>query len=138
MNLDEASRMTKQFEGLSKDVYLCPEGVPTGGYGHAFYVGSPLPFVAINALFRQDFAIAIEDYEQLNLDLDGVRRAVIIDMLYNLGMDRFLGFKKMMRAVRIKDWEAASIELLDSKYARQTKTRAIKLAEMMRTGNELD
>ena len=136
MNLDEAADLTRDFEGLVLEVYLDTEQVPTAGYGHAFHVGSKIPLTVANGLFRQDFIGAIEDYALLNLDLDGVRRAVITDMLFNLGLNRFLGFKKLMVAVRIEDWETASKEMLDSKWAKQVKSRAIKLAEMMKTGEK--
>ena len=35
-----------------------------------------------------------------------------------------------------EDWETASKEMLDSKWAKQVKGRAIKLAEMMKTGEK--
>jgi len=33
-----------------------------------------------------------------------------------------------------KDWNRAAVEMLDSKWARQTPARAKEAAEMMRTG----
>ena len=92
MNLDDAADLIKEHEGLDLEVYIDTEGIPTAGYGHAFIPGSKIPLAAANQLFRQDFITALEDYELLNLDLDGVRRAVILNMLFNLGLNRFLGF----------------------------------------------
>jgi len=68
------------------------------------------------------------------LSLDEVRQAVILDMLFNLGKPRFLTFKKFIKAVKEKDFEKASKEMLDSRWARQVKKRAQRLAYMMRTG----
>ena len=70
----------------------------------------------------------------LFLSLDDVRRAVILDMLFNLGYKRFLGFRKFVQAVKERDWEKAAKEMLDSKWARQVGKRAERLAYMMRTG----
>ena len=135
MNLDEVAEMTKSFEGgYADEVYLDSEGVPTGGYGHAFLVGSKIPLVVANALFRMDFITAVEDYQTLNLDLDNVRRAVVIDMLYNMGLTNFLTFQEFLKCARSEDWNGAAKEMLNSKWAGQVKTRAVKLAKMMRTG----
>ncbi len=66
--------------------------------------------------------------------LNTIRREVIIEMVFNLGMTRFLGFKKLLDAIQKQDWERASSEMLNSKWAAQVKGRAVELAEMMKTG----
>lgn len=65
--------------------------------------------------------------------LSSVRRAVLIDMAFNLGhrLDRFV---RMRDALRDGDFEAAAREMLDSRWARQVNRRAERLAEAMRTG----
>lgn len=66
--------------------------------------------------------------------LDEVRQAVVIDMMFNLGPGRFAGFKKMIAAIEAKDWKEAAEQMLDSKWAVQVGNRALRLAEMMRSG----
>lgn len=66
--------------------------------------------------------------------LDDVRKLVIADMAFNLGLPRLLGFKKTIRAIRTAHFKAAADEMLDSKWARQVGKRAERLAFMMRTG----
>lgn len=66
--------------------------------------------------------------------LDDVRQHVLINMVYNMGMPRVLKFKKMLKAIKKKDWEEAEIQMLDSKWSRQVKGRAKELAKRMRTG----
>lgn len=66
--------------------------------------------------------------------LDEVRQAVVIDMMFNLGPGRFAGFKKMIAAIERKEWKDAAREMLDSKWAVQVGNRALRLAEMMRSG----
>lgn len=63
---------------------------------------------------------------------DPERAGVFVNMLYNLGSARFNTFRRMIAAVERKDWETASKELLDSKYARQVGHRALRLAERLR------
>ena len=134
MNEDWIEEMIKEHEGYGGEVYSDTEGVLTCGWGHALHVGSPVPLRASLGFFQQDIRIVMEDYEKLNLYLDDVRRGVVYDMLYNLGLTKLLKFKKFLKALREDDYEVASKEMLDSKWAIQVKGRAKKLAKMMQTG----
>jgi len=73
--------------------------------------------------------IKLEWYQEL----DEVREDVILNMAFNLGLPRLLGFKKMIKALKDKDYVKAAEEMLSSKWATQVKKRAFRLAEMMRT-----
>ena len=129
--------MIQRHEGIMPRVYLDTVQVPTGGYGHAFLVGSPISHKVADLLFEDDYNRCLKDYEQLRPligELDPIRRAVILDMLFNLGLPRLKEFKKTLAAIRAKDFEEAAKEMLDSKWARQVGYRARKLADMMRTG----
>ena len=139
MTHDEICSMIKRHEGCSARVYLDTVGIPTGGYGHAFLPGSPVSLSASEAFFRDDMQSAIVDYERLLVradipHLDPVRRAVLIDMLFNLGLPRLLTFKRMLTALSESNFKRAAAEMLDSKWADQVAGRATELAEMMRTG----
>jgi len=57
-----------------------------------------------------------------------------MNMLFNLGYTRFLGFKKMLHAIEVRDFNHAANEMLDSKWAGQVGQRAIELAQIMRSG----
>ena len=137
MTSDEIMGMIRVHEGYSETVYLDTAGVPTGGYGHAFIVGSHIPVYVAAHLFWQDVKQAMDDYETLGLELDGVRRGVLVDMLFNLGLTKLLGFVKMLDALRAGDYTKASLEMKDSDWYGQVKSRAVKLAEMMRTGEKV-
>lgn len=66
--------------------------------------------------------------------LDDVRQAVVIDMMFNLGPGRFAGFKKMIAAIEDENWKEAAVQMLDSAWSNQVGNRALRLAEMMRSG----
>jgi lysozyme len=67
--------------------------------------------------------------------IDDVRRGVIVCMAYQLGTNGVANFKKMCAALRIRDYQTASLEMLDSVWAReQTPARAQRMAKIMRTG----
>lgn len=71
-------------------------------------------------------------------DLDEVRQDVMINMAFNLGLPRLLGFQKMLVAVKHQDWEEAAKQMLDSKWAEQVGSRALELSNMMRMGKYAD
>ena len=65
---------------------------------------------------------------------DAVRTEVILNMAFNLGLTRLQKFKKMIAALRIRDYETAAIEMKDSKWYNQVGSRAKRLTGQMRTG----
>ena len=67
-------------------------------------------------------------------ELDAVRQLVLIDMAFNLGVPRLCKFKKMWAAVEAKQFDIAAKEMLDSRWARQVKSRSTKLAHAMHHG----
>jgi len=66
--------------------------------------------------------------------LDAVRQRVLVDMAFNMGLPRLSKFSKMWRAVHMHDYETASVEMLDSRWARQVKSRSDTLAYAMKHG----
>ena len=50
-------------------------------------------------------------------------RVVLYDMIFNLGKPRFLKFKKMIQAVKDKDWNKMVTEMKDSKWCKQLPNR---------------
>ena len=67
--------------------------------------------------------------------MDQTRQAAIVDVVFNLGMSRFLNFHKALAAMAAGDWETAANELLDSKWASQVGIRAKEISEMIRSGS---
>ena len=128
----------KRHEGYRDTVYYDSVGVPTVGYGHALLEGSRVPAVVADILFEQDFNDAVKDYTILanrwGLELNPVRRGVMLDMLFNLGVSRLVKFQKFLTALQVKNYDKAADEMLDSKWATQVGKRAEKLSEMMRRG----
>ena len=124
MNEDEIKSAIKKEEGLRLDVYPDITGQMTIGYGHLLSKGSKIPLEAAEIIFEADYQNAVKDYEKLHLDLDPVRRAAIVDMLFNMGLTRVQKFQRMIAALREGNWDRAAIELMDSGYARQLPNRA--------------
>ena len=53
----------------------------------------------------------------------------LLDMAYNMGVPRLMGFKNMWAALKNGDYKQAGAEVLDSAYARQLPNRANKNAK---------
>ncbi|MFQ5540210.1 MAG: glycoside hydrolase family protein [Candidatus Binatia bacterium] len=66
--------------------------------------------------------------------LNPVRKDVVLNMVFNLGLQRFRVFRKAIAAIKAKDWDEAARQMLDSRWARQVGRRARELAAMMRRG----
>lgn len=68
--------------------------------------------------------------------LGPVRRKVLIDMAFNLGMAGLMGFKQMIEALKRADYERAADEMIYSRWYRQVGERGRRLERMMRTGED--
>lgn len=136
--MDILREQIKRHEGYRDTVYLDTEGNPTVGYGHHLYVGSRISRRIAELLLDIDLATTSAEFLKIHPDktrhLDTARRRVICNMIFNMGLQRVLGFKRMWEAVGREDWEGAAAEMLDSKWAKQVGRRAEELAEIMRSG----
>ena len=93
----------------------------------------------IDYLFNNDLDIAYAEGRRAigydNFDaLTANRQAVIMMMAFNMGIDRLLRFREMLLAVKDGRYNDAASEMLDSRWARQVRSRADELAKMMLQG----
>jgi len=58
----------------------------------------------------------------------------LVDMGFNMGVPRLMKFVNMWAAVDEGNFEWASEEMLDSRWAKQVGRRATHLSEAMKTG----
>ena len=68
-----------------------------------------------------------------NLVLENKANEIILEMVFQLGKTGVSKFKKMWEALSGQDYNKAADEMLDSKWAKQTKNRAESLAKIMRS-----
>jgi len=66
--------------------------------------------------------------------LDEVRQAALVNMCFNLGINRLMKFKHTLECIKHGDYEQASVAMLESLWAQQTGDRSLRLAEQIRTG----
>lgn len=125
-------------EGFKPKPYRCTENKLTIGIGRNIEERGITKVEALVLLENDIKAIKSElgKYSWFS-EQDEIRQRVLIDMGM-MGVPRLLGFKKMIDALKEKDFQTAAAEMLDSKWAKQVLTRADRLAEMMRTGKDYD
>jgi len=123
-----------QEEGFRARKYRDQKGIETIGYG--FNLEVPWSRELCNVILNwwvNDLHKSLSRFYWYAA-LDEIRRSVIIDVAYNLGIDSLLHFPKMIAAIVAKDWSTAAEELLDSDAARLNKARYLVLAEILKTG----
>jgi len=124
----------KEFEGFDGMPYEDSKGLPTIGYG------TLLPITKEEAELLLNHRLNIVKEELLYAkpvvsNLTDNRQKVLFNMGYQLGVPKLLKFKKMWRAIAKQDYDEASKEMLDSKWAKKdSPNRANKLAEIMKRG----
>lgn len=147
-----AERLIKRHEGLRLTAYddatgeplrpgMTLKGHPTIGYGRALDVRG-IDAAEAEILLAVDLTKATAVAKEFAGDawqrMGEVRRAVLIDMAHNLGRGGLYWFARFRIALQDGDFVGAADEMRNSKWARQVGARAERLAEMMRTGTELD
>ena len=136
-------------ESLETEPYLDSLGFWTVGVGHlidrrkggsipAWITGFPLTKDEAEQLLHDDVEdIESELIDQLPwyLDLDQVRQTVFLSMAFQMGVRGLMGFKKALAHAKKKEYALSAAELFNSKWARQTRKRAGRLALAMRSGS---
>lgn len=123
-------------EGKKDKIYLDIKGIPTGGIGHAFHVGSKLPKKIWHLIFLNDTQKAWRYFDTLELNHLSIRRQwVCVAMIFQLGFAGFCGFKNTIAFLRQENYKEAAREMLDSKWAKiDTPNRALRMSKMMIDG----
>ena len=123
-----------KHEGIKGKVYYDTEGVATIG------VGRNLEGVGVSvdeALLMLDNDIKRVLYDCWHefrwfAELSEDRQNVVASMVFNLGLEGFKKFKKMIAAIEKDDFTEAACQMVDSKWAAQVKKRAVELAVLMK------
>lgn len=121
-------------EGVRDRAYLDAVGKVTVGVGHNL-TDKPLRAEVVDLIQRHDEEDAERDARAVLPAFDTLsdaRKAVVVNMAFNLGAKRFAQFTEALRAIREERWNDAAIAMLASKWAEQVGARAQRLARSMR------
>ena len=140
----ELKKRIKEHEGYRNTIYKDSLGFATIGYGHLvtpedhYKEGIEYSKQELDAQFEVDFQTAKLNAEKLIDDnnvteLFFTAKCVLIEMVFQLGIGGVSKFKKMWFALQQQDYNEASVQMLDSRWAKQTPSRAIQLAQTMKS-----
>ncbi len=97
MNVKRAKELLELHEARRDRMYKCSAGFNTIGIGHNLDA-NPISERAIDVIFEDDLNVVLNDLTK-NLPwwrtLSENRQLVLVDMCFNLGIGRLLGFKKL-------------------------------------------
>jgi len=123
-----------KHEGLKLKPYICPAGHLTIGVGRNLddlgISGDEAMYLLENDIKRvkSELREIFPKFDELPENV----KIVLIDMDFNLGKSRFLTFKKMIQAVRERNWKKMIKEMKNSRWCGQVKSRCeddVKLIE---------
>ncbi len=135
--MSKLSDQLRIHEGVRSHVYLCTAGYETIGVGRNIAEsGIGLSDDEIDYLLENDIKRCKQELVSLSWfpDLDPVRQDAIVNLCFNLGLTRLMGFQNAMSAMAVGDYEKAADEFLDSRWAKQVGQRSLDVAHMIRTG----
>lgn len=146
LQLDLAMKLVKEAEGFSAVPYYCPSNRLTQGYGRNLEVhplteeeklelnqdGTVSEFIASKWALKE-----LQECEEKLLQniiyqkQTEVRKAVLLDMCFNIGYAGLMKFKKMWFALGERDYAEASRQMKDSKYYTDVKSRGKRNVTIM-------
>jgi lysozyme len=145
LNIERIQKQLEIDEGVKYEIYEDHLGYPTFGIGHLVLksdeefgmpIGSVVTHERVNASFKHDLAVAIDEcsilYNTWNCFPEEVQE-ILVNMMFNLGRPRLSKFKNFKAALEAKQWELAASEGRNSLWYRQVGNRAERL--MTRLGN---
>ncbi|MEJ8601072.1 lysozyme [Helicobacter pylori] len=133
-----ASFLIVNSERFSPSVYTDKTGHPTIGYGYNLsvysYEGKRITkaYGLLTDILKENYK-AILSYGWYK-NLDAMRRMVILDLSYNLGLNGLLKLKQFIKAIEDKNYALAVERLQKSPYFNQVKKRASRNMEILKLG----
>jgi len=145
MNMDRLLASVKKHEGYRNKVYLDTLNKRTIGVGHLcveefWEDDKEYEEKFLMDILEADLQNAIKGAKDLMaehgcMDIDEIAEEIIIEMIFQLGKTGVSKFKNMWKALSGLDYSTAAIEMLDSRWAKQTPNRAEAMsAEMASLG----
>ena len=149
MNIEKLKEELIIDEGIRYKMYLDSKGKATMGIGHLVTKRDPeFNYIAdmatktitiskerVSDLFRCDIEICLKDCRECFSNFDLMieeLQLIIANMMFNLGVNRFTKFYKLIDAIDREDFLSAAKEMKDSLWFRQVKSRAKRLVDRMK------
>ena len=135
--LERIKEQLVRHEGLRLKPYRCTAGKLTIGIGRNLDdcgISQTEAYVLLENDIQNCERQLLDEIPEIYNGLDEVRKLVLLNMCFNLGIGGLLGFNNTLAFIAAGDWERAANGMLASKWAKQVGRRAIELSELMRKG----
>jgi len=136
MNRETLIEELKRDEGVVLTLYQCSAGKNTIGVGRNID-DRGITEDESDYLLSNDIDLCVRELEGAFSwfgTLSDSRQRVLVNMCFNLGLSRLMGFKKFLAAMEAREWETAGVEMLDSKWAEQVGARSTRLRDLILEG----
>lgn len=134
--IEIATKLIKLNEGCKLEVYTCPAGYKTFGYGTNLETSDAFFGVGLDYLIKkinncknkETLAVDLLQLEIINCkqalskhswftdNLSEFQKSIFLDLAYNIGVAGVLKFHNMIEAIKQHNYGIACTEMLDSKY----------------------
>ena len=124
----------KKHEGYVGIVYKDSLGIDTIGYGFAIKDLELDEDVCEIILERKvkDLQDRVDNKFNWYRYMPPEIKDIVLEMCYQMGVYGFSCFKKTIAYLQDKQWEKASVEMLDSRWAQQTPNRAQEMSNRVK------
>ena len=141
IDMDKLLESVKRHEGYRNKVYLDTLGKRTVGVGHLcvedfWEDDKEYEEDFLMGILEKDLQSAIDQADDMckDLKISSDAKILIIEMIFQLGGNGVSKFRKMWQALQQDppDYAEASVQMLDSRWAKQTPNRAKEMAKHMK------
>ena len=135
-NFRNLRNMLIKHEGIRYKPYKDTENFITIGVGRnldSVGISQEEMYLLLNNDIKRAVNLCSQQFAWLN-SITPARQDVVISMVFNMGLNGFLEFEKMIAALVAQDYMKAADEMMKSKWADQVGQRADDLATIMRKG----
>ena len=141
IDMNKLLESVKRHEGYRNKVYLDTLGKRTVGVGHLCVENfweddKEYEEDFLMGILEKDLQSAIDQADDMckNLTISDDAKIIIIEMIFQLGGTGVSKFQKMWQGLQQDppDYAEASVQMLDSRWAKQTPNRAQEMAKHMK------
>ena len=142
IDMEKLLASVKKHEGYRNKVYLDTLGKRTVGVGHLcvedfWEDDKEYEEKFLMTILEHDLQSAIKSAEELceGFNISDDAKIIIIEMIFQLGKSGVSKFRNMWKALAEDppNYHVASIEMLDSRWAKQTPNRAQEMSDHMKS-----
>ena len=123
-----------KWEAMGLKPYECSQGYTSIGVGRNLETNGITKEEAIYLLDNdiENVIAKLDKYWPVYKTFPEEAQAICMDLVFNMGINSWLAFRKTRAYMELGEWEEAGKELLNSKYAQQVGRRAIFNSEELK------